>query len=230
MWCALILSCFTRDNGVWEWMVLVMVKALFKIQIKWCGDLTKGGTSLSCSSLMASPPLLDRRCIFRTGRGLAAHAKNTDEGNSMASAVTSEEFLLAGHSKVNPRLSLGWCNLQDMPVGACCNGEYTGGSVWWLWSVGSFIWSFIQPSSACQSVWVNIVNYFLIYIRTQNHQKCLLVNIFPCHLKPYLYWLLFYACMSCLSVLRVILIFLWISNICIFVQDLSFHFLACTVS
>lgn len=87
-------------------MVLVMVKALIKIQINWCGGLTKGGTSLSCSSLMASP-LLDRRWIFRTGQGLTAHAKNTDEGNSMASAVTSEGFLLAVHSKVNPRLSLG---------------------------------------------------------------------------------------------------------------------------
>lgn len=44
-----------------------------------------------------------------------------------------------------------------------------------------------------------------------------IVNIFPYHLKPYLYWLLFYACMSyCLSGPGVILIFLWISNICIF--------------
>ncbi|KAM7328864.1 hypothetical protein ACRRTK_012956 [Alexandromys fortis] len=83
-----------------------MVKALIKIQIKWCGDLTKGGISLFCSSLVASS-LLDRRWIFRTGQGLTAHAKNTDKGNSMASAVTSEGFLLAVHSKVNLRLSLG---------------------------------------------------------------------------------------------------------------------------
>lgn len=152
----------------------------------------------------------------------------------MASAVTSEGFLLAVHSKVNPRLSLGWCNfrpclLELTVVGSALNS--VGGSVWWLQSVGSFMWSFTQPSSACQSVWVNIVNYFLIYIRTQNHQKCLLVNIFPCHLKPYLYWLLFYACMSyCLCGPAVILIFLWISIISIFVQVLSFHFLACAVS